>query len=1129
VNSVAAASILICAAWLPLHAQNYHEDITHGKEALGKGACKVAKDFFQRALNTVTATMGVAPGEELAIRAWLTESAVCVGAYDDALRDAKEAQSLLPTAPEHALILFLEAEAAKAKSQYDDANTNYDAAIRAPLAAPNRARFLAGWGDLARLRGDFAEADERIKQALAAADKPEVRNSLERAYADVVAGDWERERGHFSEARRLYGETLAITKSLGAPKHPLAGKAFAGIGLIELDNDRLDLAELQIKQAEAASHLFPSSDAYLGTADARGLLELAKSDLEEARQDFEDNLKSLKMRGELHPGTAVSMDHLGLVDLAEKPPKVDEAIEQFKRAREIQQRYLGDQHPFLATTLQYLGRAYHIKGNSAEAQKALDEALHIQIAKLDKDSPALAATRFEEASLFAEQDKLAEAESLYRDALLGAPGVARLYANTVRGLALVLHAENKNSEAGNTIAKWMGLRGLKLPLADPERLPVAMATAEICLADKDYSGGESKFKEILAAGDKLDGDQRSKAEMGLAESLFGQQRCQAAESLYASVLPNLPDQPRARAWENLAKCYTAQDQGQKSMEAWQEALRIANKPDFPQAELQRVRLAIVDASLGTGPDEAVLNEWLTTRNKGDSLTPEEVLILGKAAQKLKSANRNVTAERAFKMILDKSKPGDTAAIQTQIDYAEVSARQNKYAQAAEVYERLAFVKQPGMREQARDRVLVGLADIYTHEGRNVEAAQLYEERAHIAAREPADARKYLELAQQSREKAGEENSPSLVPTLLGLGDVYLKQAGNANPNQERLASAKRVFERAKNILETSGQPDDMLLAATFNGLGRIAQAQHAPTEASELYEKADNLVTKRPNPPRAVLAAVLYNRGSLASDNSQPDQASSFFSQCLDLFDKASSPDDPPPLEQLNKIAALEVDRGHVEEAERLYQKSEKLSSSFFGEDSIEHATQLTTLANLYKDKKRYDEAAGLGERALAIFRDKVGPDSIEARNAALSLAVFYRQNKDYNKAVTILEGLLNIQQSVPAADATRVLDDLATTYKDQGAYPKLVETYKTLAKLWQSDGYKNDTYLRAKMNLVVALEDNKNHDEAESLFKEVQKLPKQPGRQAEAQELLRKYSEALRRNGHTAEANRLAKQAKIS
>jgi hypothetical protein len=66
-------------------------------------------------------------------------------------------------------------------------------------------------------------------------------------------------------------------------------------------------------------------------------------------------------------------------------------------------------------------------------------------------------------------------------------------------------------------------------------------------------------------------------------------------------------------------------------------------------------------------------------------------------------------------------------------------------------------------------------------------------------------------------------------------------------------------------------------------------------------------------------------------------------------------------------------------------------------------------------------------------------------------------------------------------------------------------------------------------MNLVVALEDNKNHDEAESLFKEVQKLPKQPGRQAEAQELLRKYSEALRRNGHTAEANRLAKQAKIS
>lgn len=1099
VHSVATASALICVAWLSLEAQDYHEAVQHGRKAWERGACKDAEDSFQKALNAATARVGVATrSEESSTRILLTEAAMCVGDYDDALENAKELQSQLSAAsPEHAQVQFLEAEAEKAKSLYAEADKNYDAAVRAtrqsvPVPALNLARYLGGWSDLARIQGDLPKAEERIKQALAASDPPATRNSMERAFVDVVAGDLARERGHYSEARQRYGEALSITEHR-APENPLAGRASVGIGLIELANDNPGLAEPQIKKAEDASRRIPNSDVYLRAADARGMLELAKQNLKAARDSFGFNLDALKMnRNEQHPGIAVMMDHLGLVDLAEK--HFDEAIARFKEAEGIQRRYLGEQHPGLATTLQYLGRAYRLKGSFAEAQKSFEEALRIQIAKLDKDSPALTATRFEEASLFLEQGKLAEAEPLYRDALLG-PHEMRLYADAIRGLALVLRGEKKNADAAKMVVDWMELRGHKLPAADPERLPVTMAAAEVCLEGGEYSEAESKFREVLAAGDKLGIEQRSTMQKELADSLFGQHKCQAAEELYKSVLPSLPDQPAAQSWERLAACYTAQKQGQKSVEAWQAALKLANKPGFPEAEGQRIRLTIVEASLETGQvDQARLDEWLKARAKLRSrLTADETSILEKTARTLKAKEQYAMAETVFGMLLDESIGAAPGAIQinpTLTDFAEVSAKQNKNAQAAAVYERLA------MRTQA-----VRLSD----------------------------SEKYLVAAEKLREQDGKPLE--LAATMQALGDTYVQES--------KYSDARPWFEKAGETLKQAGSGDSPNYAATLNGLGRVAQAERKFEQAESLFEQAYNLLMKTPDPPRTIKASVLFNRGNLKQSNGKTVEANADFDLCLKLSQGVFTRENPPPVAEFDRIAAFYADQNWYDKAEARYQSNLTLRRDIFGENSTEAGWGWYQLATFYNSTKAYDKAADDAERAWHIFEASAGRESDEVSMTLSVLSKAYHMEGKGELAIDAAERSLAIQTKLgrPNEELNQTLSSLGEllmcpcapgkTYlaplpgnHDHKDFDKALKVYQRQAELWNKEAFNDLNYRRAVRNIVIAYVYVKDFDSAKKLYRQLSAKLKDPDQLKTAAEA---YAYALQENGRAKEAQKIS------
>src|SRR5260370_5249647 len=93
---------------------------------------------------------------------------------------------------------------------------------------------------------------------------------------------------------------------------------------------------------------------------------------------------------------------------------------------------------------------------------------------------------------------------------------------------------------------------------------------------------------------------------------------------------------------------------------------------------------------------------------------------------------------------------------------------------------MASLDWPDAPADSLNKVLPQLAEACGGQGKNKEAADLYEKRARrdYAARRPTDAERYFVLARDLRLRAQGPDNLELVTTLLRLGDVYLDQRKN---------------------------------------------------------------------------------------------------------------------------------------------------------------------------------------------------------------------------------------------------------------------------------------------------------------------------------------------------------------
>src|SRR5258708_2336932 len=502
---VLAACALL--AWSQANGQDFNDALQKGERAWAKGQFDDAKARFQNAYQLASD-----PADRMRIALRASNAFIITGDFELAKNAANYVLGL-PQAEAAGFKLeaaCLAGEANAGLASYEDASKSYRQAIdlarkNAGVTKSGLARCLISRADLyvtlgrdIAARTDLTDAGDIVRQGGV--------TPMDVARLLTVQGDFERGREQFKESRARYIEAKAAWTALSLEQNPGLARTFLGEGEIFLIENELTPAEQAFKRAEQLMSKLTSNPLYATASDAVGRLELAKGRFAKAEDMLGDG-SFVPRRVQLnlpdtHPDMAASHDHLGRLYLAQG--KLKEAEESLKTAEKTRRSVLGPNHSDLAETLVALARLYGRRGQLAEAKRSLAEALRIQTTRVGDDSLAAAETRSEQGNLLIDQRQYGEAAELSRRALaiqaqrLDAAHPLRLM--TTRGLAISLHALNKDAEAEPLLQEWMKRAG-NAP-ADPERLEAMQLLAEIHLAQKQFPEAEKEFRALLAPARK---------------------------------------------------------------------------------------------------------------------------------------------------------------------------------------------------------------------------------------------------------------------------------------------------------------------------------------------------------------------------------------------------------------------------------------------------------------------------------------------------------------------------------------------------------------------------------------------------------------------------------------------------
>ncbi|TQM38163.1 BTAD domain-containing putative transcriptional regulator [Pseudonocardia cypriaca] len=364
-------------------------------------------------------------------------------------------------------------------------------------------------------------------------------------------------------------------------------------------------------------------------------------------------------------------------------------------------------------------------------------------------------------------------------------------------------------------------------------------------------------------------------------------------------------------------------------------------------------------------------------------------------------------------------------------------------------------------------VAAHLMSIATHaEALATVADGLVEALAELAHRQAARAlypaaQHVLETALRLQDRTGD---PVLHGRLVcQLGEV-LDAAGH-------LAPALELHRRAVRILDSTLDPDDVVLAHAYNRLGHVLNCADDAVAAIEAHERAllalqkagrDDLVP----PVLADLGYTLWAAGRLGpagealraaqvllegqgrrdgpawahataglgiveQDTGNLEEAVALQRTALEVFAQVCGPDHPDTAQTLDKLGyALRLSR-RADEAVEVHLRAVRLLERVLGADDSRVAMTLTNLGLAYADAGRIGEAVEAQARARRIFYAALGPEHastlLAGRRLAVALAASgneVRARRLMNEVLEVVERRLEdnpAEWARVAADAARV------------------------------------------------------------------------------------------------------------
>jgi len=348
---------------------------------------------------------------------------------------------------------------------------------------------------------------------------------------------------------------------------------------------------------------------------------------------------------------------------------------------------------------------------------------------------------------------------------------------------------------------------------------------------------------------------------------------------------------------------------------------------------------------------------------------------------------------------------------------------------------------------------------------------LVEGLADLAARQAA--RALYPAAQHVLETALRLHEGSGDPVLHGrlvcqLGEV-LDAAGH-------LAPALELHREAVHILDSSLDPDDVVLAHAYNRLGHVLNCADDAVAAIEAHERAlvalqkagrDDLVPPvltdlgytlwaagRLGPAGEALRTAISllegvgrrddrdwahataGLGMVEQDGGNLETAVALQRSALGVFTRVCGPDHPDTAQTLDKLGYALRLSGRADEAAGVHLRAMRLLERVFGPEDSRVAMALTNLGLAHADAGRPGAAVEAQARARRIFLAALGPEHASTLLAGRRLAVALAASGNTARARSLMRTVLEIAERRLADNPTereRLAEDAARVF---GAEP---------------------------------------------------------------------------------------------
>jgi tetratricopeptide (TPR) repeat protein len=256
---------------------------------------------------------------------------------------------------------------------------------------------------------------------------------------------------------------------------------------------------------------------------------------------------SKKRLGDNHPYVAQSLNNLA--GLYKSQGHYEQAEPLYQQALQLMRHLRGEEHPYLAPTLDNLAELYRSQGRYNQAEPLYQQALRLRRSLLGKEYPAVAESLNNLALLYYYQGRYSEAEPLALRAIeIDKQFLGEKYpdlATVIHNLALIYRAQGCYSKAEPLFLEALKLKQLLLPQDHPLLADTIYALGYMYRIQGCYTKAEAFSIKALELDKRLLGDNHpyvAQSLNNLAELYKSQGSYSQAEPLLQEALDILQRQ-----------------------------------------------------------------------------------------------------------------------------------------------------------------------------------------------------------------------------------------------------------------------------------------------------------------------------------------------------------------------------------------------------------------------------------------------------------------------------------------------------------------------------------------------------------------------------------------------------------